>query len=205
VSFPIPILIFSFLSQNSGQVLYLPILVSVFNLLCTSIPPLVAGVHERDVDEATLLRHPHAYALFRAADDFTFARFCEWIAQGMWEGVCLYFVLWGMQTASQGTRNQLGGGNDTLHRDGKDAGMWLEGLLVFTGLVVLTNMRMFTSLNRLTYYAAGASLLGVALLLFVAGVVSAVNFDSFAPEGWGALMTHGDKSARSRCVFGSVC
>jgi magnesium-transporting ATPase (P-type) len=141
-------------------VLYIPILMSVFNLFFTSVPPLVTGWWERDVPERVVLRRAETYATFKKHTIFTTRRFLLWMAEGLWQGVALFYVLWGLVSTQQSSAtdpdvDRLGGGSNILHPSGRSNDMWLLGTIVFLALIVLTNLKMLTSLHHILWLSVG--------------------------------------------------
>lgn len=181
--FPLPMVLFSFWSYNSGQVLYIPILMSVFNLFCTSLPPLLCGWYERDVPESVLLAYPAAYADFKKHTIFTTRVFLGWMMEGMFQG----FILWFVMVALLSSESTAQGGSETIYRNGQGADLWLVGLIVFLTMVTITNLKMLTSLRFITVFSVLASALGVVALLIILAIISNRYFESFAPDAFGLM------------------
>jgi magnesium-transporting ATPase (P-type) len=85
--YPLPLFWFAFYSQFSGQSLYDSLIITNFNMFFSSLPPLIAGVVEKDVVESSLLRHPVAYKKFRKSPSFTLPIFLTWPALGTYQSL----------------------------------------------------------------------------------------------------------------------
>lgn len=157
---------------------YVSILMSVYNLLFTSLPPLFCGWFERDVPESFLLSHPESYAHFRRENSFTLLNFSRWMVEGFAHGLVLYFLLWGMDQCT-------GDAAGLVFPDGRSPDLWLLGLQVFLALIILTNIKMATSLSWVTWLNLLASFLGLVALFLVLAILSSSMF--LGTEGFGLL------------------
>ncbi|MDO9333890.1 MAG: hypothetical protein Q7T57_05145 [Dehalococcoidales bacterium] len=178
--FPVPMIIFSFYCYNSGQVYFVPILMSCFNLFFTSLPPLFCGWYERDIPEGILMQNPAAYASFKRYTTFSPRNFYEWMLQGFMHGFVLYYVM-EMIVGEENT------GSSVFHNHGMTTDMWLSGVQVFAGIIILANVKMTTTLKRVTWLNVTASVLGVVALLLILIIISSSYFPSIAPDAFGLL------------------
>jgi phospholipid-transporting ATPase len=85
--YPLPLFWYSCYSQFSGQSIYDSLIITNFNMFFSSLPPLIAGVLEKDVIEQALLKHPIAYKKFRESPTFTLSIFLSWMALGTYQSI----------------------------------------------------------------------------------------------------------------------
>jgi len=181
--FPVPMILFSFYSYNSGQVLYAPLLMSAFNLAFTSLPPMVAGWYERDVNQYILLRRPDAYNEFKRHNLFRHSQFWLWMCEGVLHGGILWYVMWLALDGAE--KDDLG--SDTFEPDGDTADMYTLGMIVYTGVIIITNIKMTTALKYITTFNLLGALIGVAAY-FLLFIILSFHFSiSLAPESYGLL------------------
>ena len=61
LAFTIMPLWFGFSSAFAGQTLHDAWIMTCYNMIYTSLPPLMHGLFEKDIDEETILAHPKTY------------------------------------------------------------------------------------------------------------------------------------------------
>uniref|UniRef100_A0A914E2E4 Phospholipid-transporting ATPase n=2 Tax=Acrobeloides nanus TaxID=290746 RepID=A0A914E2E4_9BILA len=118
---------FSFFSAYSAQTVYDPILISCYNLFFTSLPVLVMGVMDQDVNDEYSLKYPKLYIPGQYNLFFNMRIFIYSVIHGMASSLVLFFIPYG--TLYQST--------DHLGKDMNDF-VFLE-FTVFTALIVVVN------------------------------------------------------------------
>jgi len=85
--FPIPMFWFSFFSGFTSQPLYDSFMLSLFNIVFTSLPPITVGLIEKDIPEAACMQHPEAFGIFREGYKFNLSRYGAWIALAIYHSL----------------------------------------------------------------------------------------------------------------------
>ncbi|CAH1795962.1 unnamed protein product [Owenia fusiformis] len=86
---------FGFFCGFSAQTLYDPYFISVYNLFYTSLPVLVLGIFDKDVDEHHSLRYPKLYKPGHLDSFFNKKVFAISAAEGILSSVVLFFIPFG--------------------------------------------------------------------------------------------------------------
>ncbi|MDP2437847.1 MAG: hypothetical protein Q8P67_19060, partial [archaeon] len=87
---------FSFFSVASAQTLYDEWIMTFFNIIFTSWPPLIYGCLEKDIDERIIDLYPETYQRTQQNRLFTLAKLTEWMVLATWHSVVLYFGTMGL-------------------------------------------------------------------------------------------------------------
>jgi magnesium-transporting ATPase (P-type) len=120
-------ILFGFMSSNSGNTMYDSILYSVFNVIFTSIPPVVYAVLERDVGLDAMMRQPDLYNFDGQRSWLVgYPRFLAFLGLGIYHGFCSFFVPY------------LGSAL-FVYSDGRVFGLAELGSIVYFSVVVLVN------------------------------------------------------------------
>jgi len=94
----------------SGQAMYHELVYTCFNLVFTSVPPLLMAFLEKDIDIPTISKYPQAYMTVKRDEYFSKTRISWWFASSLYTGLILYFFL------------ILGYGEGTRSSDGREWG-----------------------------------------------------------------------------------
>lgn len=89
----------------TGQSLYEPWSLAMFNTLFTSLPVIFLGVFEKDLAASTLLAVPELYNIGRCHKGFSFAIYAWWAFMGAVEAVIVYFVMYSIYGEAVFTRD----------------------------------------------------------------------------------------------------
>lgn len=111
---------FSFQNGFSGQVIAESWTLSFFNVLFTVFPPFVLGIFDQFVSARLLDRYPQLYRLSQRSTFFRLRSFLEWIANGFYHSLLIYFV---SALIYQG---------NLIEGSGKPSGLWVWGTTVYT-------------------------------------------------------------------------
>lgn len=82
---------FAFYCGFSAQSLYDDWLMTLYNIMITSVPPLIVGVFEKDCPEALLIRHPKLYLRTQSDTLFTLRTLGLWMLAATWHSLILGF------------------------------------------------------------------------------------------------------------------
>eukprot|EP00004_Rigifila_ramosa_P002750 TRINITY_DN1281_c0_g1_i7.p1 TRINITY_DN1281_c0_g1~~TRINITY_DN1281_c0_g1_i7.p1 ORF type:complete len:1138 (+),score=290.77 TRINITY_DN1281_c0_g1_i7:465-3416(+) len=158
MAFCLPLVFFGFFSGYTGQALFDSWILTCFNIFFASVPPMVYGVFEKDLSDATIDKHPSAYTAIRTDHPFNLTQFFIWLNYGLWHALVTFFgVLWLF-------------GSEPLTDKGDTLGMWSFGLLVSTGcvLAVLLKIALTHNLwNWLTHFGIWGSMVVYILFLMI--------------------------------------
>lgn len=124
----------------SGQTFYDAVNILGYNLVFTSLPIIVMGVFEKDIDSSYLKRFPHLYKECQLGKCFNHKVFWYWIGLGIYcSGVVYYFTSY---VFVEGPTNS----------DGKVGGLWHTSAAGFTALIFVVNLRLALVVNSWTPY-----------------------------------------------------
>ncbi|CAG9465195.1 unnamed protein product [Pedinophyceae sp. YPF-701] len=143
---------FFFLVQSafSGQTLFDDWLVSTYNVVFTSLPVFAVGILDQDMDKYTLRNVPQLYGYGRRNRNFNVPTLGGWLFDGIMHGVICYWMSW----AAFPSKDQA------LNSDGRSVGLWADGVLVYTIVVTVVNLRLMmstthhTALHMITAYGS---------------------------------------------------
>jgi magnesium-transporting ATPase (P-type)/class 3 adenylate cyclase len=150
--------LFTFYNGFSGTALFESYLGAAWNILFTSVPVLVVGVADADLSPAAAMAYPLVYRSGQRNAGFSAGRIVQWLAAGVWHSFVVCAVV---ATAFVGSV--------TDGRDGRDAGLWLNGSALNGALVCLVTAKLALGVrvwSRLLAAAVAGSL--SVWLLFVA-------------------------------------
>ncbi|KAJ5066837.1 putative phospholipid-transporting atpase [Anaeramoeba ignava] len=120
---------FAMFSAWSAQTLFDSILISIYNVVFTSLPIIVYSVFEQDVSQDAELKYPQLYEGGNRESLFGFKRFWIWLLQGIFHALILFFVpmlVWRIEPVSS---------------DGKVSGIWGMSIAVYSSLVIVVNLK----------------------------------------------------------------
>ena len=136
---------FGIYSQFSGQVFILDWAFQLHNVAYTALPIIVFAIFDFDLRQDTLQRHPHIYPLTRYSGDhlsfwrafvvrhpsslfFSYWDFFEWILVSIIHAlICFFIAITAFNTGVSPDSN------------GQQYGLFEQGLLIYTAIIVVTN------------------------------------------------------------------
>ena len=180
--YSVPQIFYSYYALNTGQTLYVAIFQSTFNLLYTSLPPLVAGWYEKDLPDDLVLAHPETYQAFKRETILDFPHFGRWILTAIYQGTVLYLFI---HYAVMGSNDGAG----DIMSDGREVYLWLYGTLILTAVILLSNIKMLTSLDYITWINIAAAGLGVFIFILALIIFSFDYVYSFTPDSYLLVQT----------------
>ena len=146
----IPIYTYGILSLYSGLVIYDSIMYVSFNLFFTSLPVIYFATMDYEYSKHILCKRPQLYRIGLENIYFNKYVFWRWVFYAFWQGtLIMYLAFYASEYISPGA-------------DGKYSGIWVSGNLIFTMLVIVSNMKIFIS----------SYLINGLLLFFVIGSVA---------------------------------
>jgi phospholipid-transporting ATPase len=127
--FPFPLFLYGIFSGWSSQPLYDALIMNLFNVLLTSLPPLVGGWVEKDAREAVLLKHPETYSEFRESRQFSIKVFMSWVLLGITQSLVIFWFAFGVFYDI-----------DVIKQDGKTVGIFTFGSWQCTAILFVINL-----------------------------------------------------------------
>jgi len=135
--FPFPLFLYGIFSGWSSQPLYDALIMNLFNVLLTSLPPLVGGWVEKDAREAVLLKHPETYSEFRESRQFSIKVFMSWVLLGITQSLVIFWFAFGVFYDI-----------DVIKQDGKTVGIFTFGSWQCTAILFVINLTFLINANN---------------------------------------------------------
>ncbi|CUG93673.1 phospholipid-transporting ATPase 1-like protein, putative [Bodo saltans] len=150
----LPQVYFAFYTGYSGMTLYNGWILTFYNVVFTSIPPLFAGIFEKDISEEVLMNRPELFPPLAAGQYFNVPTLARWFVEAIIHSLILFWI-------SYPTNMQL----DVRERS-TDGIMY--GTTLMTCMVFLALAKISLHINYWTWFVAG-SIIGSAIVyvLFV--------------------------------------
>ncbi len=118
IAYILPQFLFGFYSGFTAQVFYDEWNLSLFNIIFTSLPPLIYGFTEKDVSEATIDAHPAVYKRLQGMPLYNLRTVLVWVANAVYHALIYFFF----NVAS-------GVGTDPSWANGHVGDQWMQGIL----------------------------------------------------------------------------
>jgi magnesium-transporting ATPase (P-type) len=153
-------------SNFSGQKLYHDAFYQTYNVFFTSLPIMVFGLFDKDLDREHSFKFPQAYVLGQRRFHLSVRIFLEWCVNGAWHSVVIFvFAYFSFSNGNLPTT------------DGKASDLWLFGSLVFLLIVIVVNLKILLMSEYITwvlwftlFLMMGAWLLMEMWVSFVGGI-----------------------------------
>ncbi|KAK4301015.1 hypothetical protein Pmani_026817 [Petrolisthes manimaculis] len=144
VAFNTPMVFFTIWNAYSTQSVYEGLVLTMFNVTCTSLPVLLFGLVEQNLPASLLMTRPHLYQRVAHNAVLSWTRFFKWTLFGLWHSVVMYFGLMGACW------------DDTcgLPR-GQTPDLYLFGLALATLCIFVVNIKIMMESNYLTWVFVG--------------------------------------------------
>ncbi|EFA77252.1 P-type ATPase [Heterostelium album PN500] len=130
---------FSTNTQFSGQTFYDAANILGYNLIFTSLPIIVIGVFEKDIDSSYLRKYPTLYRECQLGKSFNHKIFWAWIALGIYCSSVIYFF------------SSRIFGNAPTDTSGKIGGLYQTSAAGFTYLVFVVNLLLCLVISSWTW------------------------------------------------------
>lgn len=111
---------FAFYCGFSAQTIYDDWIVTMFNILFTSIPPFFYALFEKDIDDDIIDEYPEVYRNIQSGKQFTYSTLVTWMLLAIWHSLVFFF----------GPVMMIG--NEPFWSDGKTAGLRNFGAVTAT-------------------------------------------------------------------------
>ncbi|KAJ5077251.1 putative phospholipid-transporting atpase [Anaeramoeba ignava] len=129
MAFSIMQVYFAIFAAWSAQTLFDSFLISIFNVVFSSLPIVVISVLDQDVSQDAELRYPQLYSDRSRNFLFSFTRFWVWLFQGIYQGAIMFFIpyfIWKFEPLSS---------------NGQVLGMWGMSTTIYTSLIITINLK----------------------------------------------------------------
>jgi len=153
----VPIYVYGFESLFSGIVIYDSIMYVLFNLCFTSWPVIIFATMDYEYSKDFITRRPRLYRIGLENVYFNKWVFWRWVFYAFWQSTLIMFlVFYSLENISP-------------NKDGLYSGVFVSGNLVFTMLVIVSNIKILIS----SYQVSGINLffvfgsIGFYFLVFV--------------------------------------
>ena len=151
----------------TGTSLYEPTSLTVFNVLFTSLPVIILGIFEQDLNASTLLAVPELYTYGQRSQAFNFKKYVAWMFMAATEAVMIYLMIYEV------FRTMLFTSDTTLYA---------MGTLAFTVCVVFINIKMLVlEMHTQTIITFGGLFISVAGWFLWSILLTIIYGESFGP------------------------
>ena len=82
---------YAFYCGYSAQTIYDDWIVTMFNILFTSIPPFFYAIFEKDIDEDVIDEYPESHRNIQSGKLFTYSTLCTWMLLAIWHSLVFFF------------------------------------------------------------------------------------------------------------------
>ncbi|KAG5357698.1 putative phospholipid-transporting ATPase DRS2 [Yarrowia sp. C11] len=158
---------YTFFNGFSGQSIYESWTITFYNVFFTVLPPFVIGIFDQFISARLLDRYPQLYQLGQHRAFFNVRQFWEWVANGFYHSIILYFGSCGVYMTSRELHNGL----TTDH--------WVWGTALFTSCILTTLGKAALVTNMWTKFTLiaipGSFLLWIGIFPAYATVAPMIN------------------------------
>ncbi|KAJ3061095.1 hypothetical protein HK102_009250, partial [Quaeritorhiza haematococci] len=150
---------FGFFSGWSGQGVYEEVFLTSFNVIFTSIPPLMYAIFERDVEEVEgIERYPQLYKEVREGRFWNLWEIGGWMGSALWHSALIFFSVYFIVQ------------DGVLDIDGSVTGYWVQCYMFGTPVLTTVMLKMALATKHwvwLTWASIGGSLLLNVIVMFL--------------------------------------
>ncbi|KAI4112384.1 MAG: hypothetical protein LQ345_006461 [Seirophora villosa] len=154
---------YSFQNAFSGQIIMESWTLSFYNVFFTVLPPFVMGIFDQFISARLLDRYPQLYQLGQKGVFFKMHSFFSWVLNGFYHSLLAYILF------------ELVWYYDLVQSDGKVAGHWVWGTMVYSSVLatVLGKAALVTNMwTKYTFVAIPGSMAIWLIFLPVYGTVA---------------------------------
>eukprot|EP00050_Salpingoeca_kvevrii_P002287 m.190317 g.190317 ORF g.190317 m.190317 type:complete len:1160 (+) comp10581_c0_seq1:297-3776(+) len=151
-------LFFAMENGFSGQILFEQWNIAIYNVVFTLLPPLAIGIFEQHISAQSLMSVPQLYKSGQQGKIFNTRTFWWWILDAIFSACVLFWLPTIALTPA------------VTHEHGKVTGLWYNGAVVYSVVVVTVTLRaalITTFWTRFTHIAIWGSLLVWFIFSFV--------------------------------------
>ncbi|KAH7728267.1 putative phospholipid-transporting ATPase IA [Aphelenchoides avenae] len=154
---------FAFFSGFSGQTIFEPWTIAMFNVIFTGWPPIILGLFDRPVSAKMIFQHPTIYHRLQA---FAYSnyQFTLWIFISLWHSLLLFFLTYGFLQ------------HEVIWENGRVGGWLILGNAAFTYVVATVCLKALLECDAWTW---------VMVLICLGSIVSWFVFLLIYSATWG--------------------
>jgi len=154
----LPLCWYGMFSQATGQTLFEAIMLSMFNMFFTSLPPFICGVLEKDAPQECLLNHPEAYYdSSQIHPPLSVWKFIRWCVDAVAQSFLYFFYCYGLISTNE----------NVWSADGKTAGLFGFGTLLYTYEIVAINLKMLSMCQFWNVFILLCPFIGIAAYILL--------------------------------------
>nr|CCA24731.1 Ptype ATPase (PATPase) Superfamily putative [Albugo laibachii Nc14] len=164
---------FGFVCGFSGQPLIVDVAAQSFNVLYTSLPLILFAVFDQDVSSESASKVPSLYALGQQNVLLKRRVFWPWILNGIWHSIVIFFLSAFTVYGTKWLHDSVGSINPSgIDQNGTMDGINTIGLIVFTNLVIIVNLKLCLETFLITWPFVLTVLISIALWFLVGNLIS---------------------------------
>ncbi|KAI0376675.1 phospholipid-translocating P-type ATPase [Hypomontagnella monticulosa] len=156
----------------TGTSIYESWSLTVFNALFTSLPVILLGIFEKDLQAETLLAVPELYSFGQRSEAFNIKMYLGWMFSGAVDTIVIFMMVWGFFKDILFTENNS---------------LFPFGQLAFTVAVILINVKILIlechHKTAITFGGFALSIVGWFIWNFFIGGVYPINFGPYIVRG----------------------
>ncbi|KAJ3192958.1 hypothetical protein HK101_005687 [Irineochytrium annulatum] len=160
VTFYLTQTIFQIFTGWSGTSLFEPYTLTLYNILFSSLPVIVIGIFEKDLNKSTILSVPELYRFGSMNTGLNMSIFIKWVSEGVWHALVacmvpfiMYNGVWddnGLNLsggATRGTRPTLANNDPNvmwfsdMSGPDQEASLYALGVVTYSVVVLLVNIK----------------------------------------------------------------
>jgi phospholipid-transporting ATPase len=158
----LPMFYYTFLNFYSGNCLYYTYLIMFYNILMTSLPIIVLGFYDRDLDKNTIKERPDLYVRGVFSELMNTRKYIEWTGIAILCSlivfiICIYSI-------------------ETIGKEGFTEGYTLTGTVTFMTIVLTALGTSFVIMNEWSSLFIISELISLALLIILIYLYDATEF-----------------------------
>ena len=123
----------------SGQTLFESWIYQLFNPIFSAIPIGWYGIFDIEHESEILVNNPKYYIQGIYGKLFHYKRFWKWVLSGMYQGFLLFYFSFNIL--------------NSVDRSGKNFDFWGTGMMVYQGIVLIANLKIFVNTNTHTIFS----------------------------------------------------
>jgi phospholipid-transporting ATPase len=169
--FTLTLLWFSFTNGFTGQTIYDSWIITLYNIIFTSLPPFLYGLFEKDLTEDIIHQHAEVYRRMQKGKLFTKFTFIVWIGNGVWHSLAIYYGC------------TLLFNDAVLTSSGNAEALWEFGTMAATIVIFVVNLRMALEIKTWNWLTAGGIILSVIVYILFMVIYNTTLAFSTTMEG----------------------
>ncbi len=165
-------------SMYSGQSLYMDWTFQLYNVAYTALPILIIAVLDRDLDMDFLEAHPILYSATRGDTYLNAGVIARWLLAGLVDSALCCFITWYAYDVAPVARN------------GDTVGFAALGLVIFTCVVMVVNVKLAFFVRSWTYLHSFAFVLSIVVYWCATLAFNASSFFSIGGLDYSGVLSH---------------